>query len=242
MLERARPMSPDDSLDNNGYTNHGGIAIIAPTNIRLTKMQTEFDSSTFEHLCVSINSCGVNCIALVINRPGSEHVTQQFFKELSKLLVYLATLLAPIFITGDFNICLDRLDDPFTIQLNELLSSLGPSQHVNHPTHDLGGILDVVLTRSDQPAARVSVIDVGLSDHRYVKFTLDLCRPPPVYDTFTKRSWRGFDVKGFHMALLKSPLVCDAAFITNDTNVQSDNHQHSRLSSAAVANNALQTI
>ena len=220
MLTRARPIPPDDSLDDIGYTNHEGIAIITPTNIRLAKIQTGFNPSTFEHLCIRINSCGVNCIALVIYRPGSEHVTQQFFKELSKLLAYLATLSAPIFITGDVNIRLDRLDDPFAMQLNELLASLGLSQQVDHPTHDLGGILDVVLTRSDQPASRrVSVIDVCLSDHRYVKFTLDLCRPPLVYDTFTKRSWRSFDVRGFCMALLKSPL-CDAAFITSQTDTE----------------------
>ena len=145
VLKRARPIPPDDSLDDICYTNHGGIAIIRPTNIRLAKLQTGFDLSTFEHLCVRINSCGINCIALVIYRPGSEHVTQQFFEELSKLLAYLATLSAPIFITGDFNIRLDRLNDPPAIQLNELLASLGLSQQVDHPTHDLGSILDVVL-------------------------------------------------------------------------------------------------
>ena len=111
------------------------------------------------------------------------------------------------------------MDDPPAIQLNELLASLGLSRQVDHPTHDLGGILDVVLTSSDQPAPRVSVIDVGLSDHRYVKFTLDLCRPPSVYDTFTKRSWRGFDVIGFRTALLKSPL-CDAAVVTAQTDAE----------------------
>ena len=117
------------------------------------------------------------------------------------------------------NIRLDRLNDPFAIQLNELLASLGLSEHVDHPTHDLGGILDIVLTRSDQPASHVSIIDVGLSDHRYVKFILDLRRPSLVYDTFTKRSWRVFDVKGFRMALLKSSL-CDAAFITAQTDAE----------------------
>ena len=124
-------------------------------------MQTGFEPYTFGHLCVRINSCGINCIALLIYRPGSQHVTQQFFKELSK--AYLATLSASIFITGVLNIRRDRLDDPPAIQLNELLASIGLSQHVDHPTHDFGCILDVVLTRSDQPASRVSVIDVGLS-------------------------------------------------------------------------------
>ena len=128
VLECAQPIPPDDSLDDIGYTNHGGIAIITPTIIRLAKLQTRFEPSTFEHLCVRIHSCGINCIAIVIYRPGSEHVTQQFFKELSKFLAYLATLSASIFITGDLNISLDRLDDPPAIRLNELLASLGLSQ------------------------------------------------------------------------------------------------------------------
>ena len=57
-----------------------------------TSRVVEFDPSTFEHLCARINSCGVSCIALVIYRPGSEHVTQQFFREFSKLLTYLGNL------------------------------------------------------------------------------------------------------------------------------------------------------
>ena len=80
VLKRTRPIPPDDSLDDIGFMNHGGIAIIVPTNIRLAKLQTGFDPSTFEQLCVRINSCVINCTALVIYRPGSEHVTQQFFK------------------------------------------------------------------------------------------------------------------------------------------------------------------
>ena len=73
VLERARPMPADDSADDIDFTNHG---IVAPTNVRLAKLRTGFDPSTFEHLCARINSCGVSSIALVIYRPGSKHVTQ----------------------------------------------------------------------------------------------------------------------------------------------------------------------
>ena len=114
VLERARPIPADDSADAIDFMNHGGIAIVAPaivapTNVRLAKLRPEFDPSTFEHLCARIS-----CIALDIYGPDSEHVTQQFFREFSKLLTYLATLSSPIIITGDINIRLDRPDDPMS--------------------------------------------------------------------------------------------------------------------------------
>ena len=117
------------------------------------------------------------------------------------------------------------------LQLIDLLATFGLSQHVGLPTHDLGGILDVVITRSDLPAPSVSVIDVGLSDHRCLKIDMDLNRPSPVYDTFTKRSWRGFDIEEFRLALLKSPL-CDVTFITAQTDVE----EMTRMYNSAITN------
>ena len=104
-------------------------------------------------------------------------------------------------------------------QLTDLLVILGLSQHVEHSTHDLGGIIDVVVTRSDLPAHTVSVINVGLFDHRYVKFGLDLNRLPPVYNTLTKRTRGGFDVEQFRAALSDSPL-CNATYITAQSDTE----------------------
>ena len=78
MLERARPMPADDGVDDIDFTNHGGIAIVAPNTVQLTQLNTGFDPYTFEHLCARNNSCGASCIVLVIYQSGSEHVTQQF--------------------------------------------------------------------------------------------------------------------------------------------------------------------
>ena len=128
------------------------------------------------------NSCDVTCVVLLIYRPGSDHVSQQFFKDLSRILTYLSTLSAPIIITGDINIRLDRLDDPSCWQFNDLIASFDLKQNVTQPTHDLGRILDAAVTRSDLPAPDVSVIDVGLSDHRMVRWCLDLEKPTPLYE------------------------------------------------------------
>ena len=147
------------------------------------------------------------------------------------MVTYLTILSSPIIITGDINIRFDRPDDPTSRQLIDLLATFGLSQHVGLPTHDLGGILDAVITRSDLPAPSVSVIDVSLLDHRCVKFDMDLNRPSPVYDTFTKRSWRGFDIEEFRLALVKSPL-CDVTFITAQTYVE----EMTRMYNSAITN------
>ena len=155
----------------------------------------------------------------MIYRPSSDQVSQQFFKDLSRILTYLSTLSAPVIITGDINIRLDHLDHQSCRQFNDLIASFGPAQYVTQPTHDLGGILDAVATRSDLPAPDVSVIDVGLSDHIMVKWCLDLEKPTPLYETYTKRSWRGFNVDEFRSTLQMSQL-CNLDFISSQTDVE----------------------
>ena len=50
-------------------------------------------------------------------------------------------------IVGDINIRLDRPDDDGdTVTLLDLLSSYDLTQFVTHPTHNLSGLLDVVIT------------------------------------------------------------------------------------------------
>jgi len=58
---------------------------------------------------------------------------------------------------------------------------------VTSPTHDRGGILDIVATRDDLVAPDVSVLEVGISDHRLLRWTSQLERLPPVYHTSTYR-------------------------------------------------------
>ena len=124
----------------------------------------------------------------------------------------LAVLTDHVVVTGDINIRLDRPSDPLCTQFTNIIESFGFTNHVNQPTHDKGGILDAVITRSDLPAPTIDVIDTGLSDHRLIKWSTDLRRPPPIYVTETRRSWKHFQVDEFRSALQKSPL-CDMDFI-----------------------------
>ena len=100
------------------------------------------------------------------------------------------TLRDPIMIVGDLNIRMDWPDNPHCRRLHELLVTYNLSCRVSSPTHDHGGLLDVVMTRNDAPLTpAINIIDPGLSDHRLLHWTCHLQRPPPVYVSTTYRPW-----------------------------------------------------
>ncbi|HSN23055.1 MAG TPA: hypothetical protein VLS45_02605, partial [Methylomicrobium sp.] len=74
------------------------------------------------------------------------------------------------------------------------------------PTHQSGGLLDVVITRSDLPSLDVQVVDVGLSDHHMLQWSVSTARSPPVVETIVRRPWRSLDVDDFRSALSTSVL------------------------------------
>jgi len=118
-----------------------------------------------------------------VYRPGSTSVTAAFFAELGDVLDSLWTSTDPIVLVGDVNIRLERTADPNAVEFSELLCGYGLVQHVFGTTHDAGGTLDVVCTRDDLPPPVVDVIDIGLSDHRLLRWSSSLLRPQPTYVT-----------------------------------------------------------
>jgi len=79
---------------------------------------------------------------------------------------------------------------------------------VTSPTHDRGGLLDVVATRDDLPAPAVDVLDVDLSDHQLLRWSAPLNRPSPPYTKMTSRPWRQLDQDAFRDAVVSSALCC----------------------------------
>ena len=142
--------------------------------------------------------------------------TNMHSSRICKLLEYMSTLAVPIYITGDLNLPLINPDNPSTTQFLDLIASFGLHQHVTQPTHDKGGLLDVVLTRSDARLSKVDVTDVGLSDHLLLSWSANLGRPDPIYHTTTRRRWRGFNADNFRAAISQSQL-CDNEFISEQT-------------------------
>jgi hypothetical protein len=69
----SRPLLRDDLR-----TNHGGTIVAAASDIRVAVLPIDSPSS-FEVLCLHVSSGPVSEILVVVYRPGSQRVQQQFF-------------------------------------------------------------------------------------------------------------------------------------------------------------------
>ena len=188
------------------WTNHGGVAIVSTECLTLSLVAVA-TSSTLEHICTRISYGRFSCITVVLNRPGAAAVQQRFFEDLAALLEQVATYQVPVFITGDFNIRLDRPDDAHAAQLRQLLGCYSMKVHQSEPTHQLGGVIDAVITREDAGCPdSVYVVDVGLSDHHLLQWSTPAAGSPPAIDTTLSHPWRKLDVDVLRSALLTSRL------------------------------------
>ena len=142
-------------------------------------MDLKFTASTFEFLCCRVTMAGASIITLTIYRPGSQSICIAFFDELTKLLERLATYRTPVTLTEDINIHFERTEDADACMINEIFTSFGLQHFVDMPTHERGGILDVIVAPIDEPPPEVVVEDVCLSDHMLVSWTVNLLRHYP---------------------------------------------------------------
>ena len=168
------------------------------------------------HLCDAVASCRHVMTSLnLIPKPKVKKEAEMdqtamsgFFVELGDVLDRVVTFVDPLYIVGDINIHLERPDEPVSRQFVELLGAHGLASRVSSPTHDRGGMLDVVASREDLPAPTVDVVDIGLFDHRLLRWSTSLVRHPPVYTSVPRRPWRRLDMEAFRAGLRSSSSLC----------------------------------
>ena len=197
VLEVARPTFDQPKRDSVGFINHGGVAVVARTGVALSKISLNVKATTFEYVCTKIYIKGSSRLLVVIYRPGSEHPSADFFSEFNSLLEAVLISGLPVTITGDINIHLNVDGDVHRAKLNDILAAFDLTQHVTMPTHDRGGLLDVVITAAADVLCDVAVTKTGRSDHSLVSWSVNMAPPELTYHTVTCRQWRNFDVDGF---------------------------------------------
>jgi Reverse transcriptase (RNA-dependent DNA polymerase) len=205
VVDRPRPREYADTLQ----TNHGGLAAVATSSVRLTRFDVGVDPVSFELLCVRVCVRSQSSIVAVVYRPGSAAVTTAFFSEMSDVIDRLSTFAEPTYLVGDVNVHLERPDDPASRQLCDEFEARGLTNCVSSPTHNLGGTLDVVISRIDLSLPCVEVVDVGLSDHYLLRWSVPTTRDGPVYVSTSRRPWKKLDSSLFRTALMASSL-CEA--------------------------------
>ena len=144
VVDRPRPRAAGtDDMS----VNHGGVVVMAAADVSLSPISVDDQPSTFEVVCVRAVVGQFSAIVVLVYRSGSAAVQQTFYDELAAVLDRVAIYQEPIYTTGDFNIQLDRDDDPHADQLRLLIDCYGLMLHVTGPTHQLGGTLDAVITQ-----------------------------------------------------------------------------------------------
>ena len=194
----------------------GGLVIYHREQFSVKKIDVIPRQATFEFLCVTLASLSGPITVVAIYRPGSAHLDQVFFREFTLLLESIATFNSRVIIVGDLNVHLGNPDDIHAKQFTELLASFGLTQHVDSPTHNKGGILDLLITRSDCVVENLRVDPPIISDHGVISGTLPHPSPPgAVFTTRRVRGWKKLDHSAVRTALQSGPL-CQASAAYDD--------------------------
>jgi len=171
--------------------------------------------NSFEYMCCRLTAGSrSDVIVLSVYRPGFKHITATFFDEFTTLLEALSTFRCPVLLLGDLNINLERDGDEHTLMFNELLESFDMCQQVTEPTHQDGGLLDVIVTRCSDRATEIVVTETGISDHRMISFRLPVTVMSSEYVQPEGRKWNDFSINAFRDDLSASVLCsCDIAWM-----------------------------
>ena len=97
----------------------------------------------------------------------------------------------------------------YNTRLRDLLECYDLEVRNSEPTHNLGGQLDVVVSRRDGSCSAVTTYDAGVSDHQLLTWSVDGSRAVAPATTVDFRPWRTVNVDEFRAALTATPL-CDA--------------------------------
>ena len=199
--------------------NHGGVAVVFKEHMKVVSKSDNRDRhfKTFEY-CELLFTNGSKCFTLAdIYRPYPSSVnkltTAMFLEEISQFLQDCAISKGDLVVVGDFNIHLNKIDDPDTRRFNQLIESLGLIQTAVGPTHRDGNTLDVVLSREmDSLVKSTRVLDL-ISDHRLIACVLTVSKPSVPRKTITSRKLRSIDQQSFtkdiESSILCSSPTCD---------------------------------
>ncbi len=128
----------------------------------------------------------------------NKHTMGDFYKEFSMLMSHYNIIKDEVIIWGDFNIHVNKPDDPNTRKFMDILSQFNLVQHINEPTHKLGNTLDLIITRRTSILLNHKV-DFQISDHNNILFQIDMSKNLHVlksllnFESWRKLKWKNLE-------------------------------------------------
>jgi exonuclease III len=188
----------------------GGVGFYIKEGLNITVLNnlSVFHERVFESLFIKVNICNKEYIIGNIYRPNmpfgqftSNDLTAMFNEHLTEILSNETLKKDNVFIFGDFNIDLLKLNcHKPTSDYMESLFSLGYLQIVTKPTRSIHGsstLIDHVLTNSCQPQFNCSVLLNRISDHFPIVCTIETSKVKPKSPSVTHRNFSKVNVDIF---------------------------------------------
>ncbi|ESO12100.1 hypothetical protein HELRODRAFT_158525 [Helobdella robusta] len=130
---------------------------------------------TFEALAIKLKINGTHIVLLAVYRPGSALISSLFFQELVAVLEIISLLSNNVVLAGDFNVHVEKHMDPHSVSLCEIFGNFNLVNRINEPTHELGGVIDLIITSMSFPVFDIRVLPPGVfSDHGLVQACLSI--------------------------------------------------------------------
>jgi hypothetical protein len=183
----------------------GGIGVVHKKHIQMKKeSQPTVTSMEIMETTININARRITCIT--IYRPESSNIHKYtmstFFSEFENLLTHYILTKDELLIIGDFNFHLNKPYKPNVKRMIEVLDTFDLTQHVTKPTHKLGNILDLIITKKDTKLLNHKV-DEMFSDHNVLLMNINIKKPPWPVKYITHRKLKNLDIKQIKEDIMK---------------------------------------
>ena len=98
---------------------------------------------------------------ITVYRPPISHINKstltEFIEEFQQLMSSKSIHANSLYVTGDFNIHVNKTDDMMAAKFTEMMISLGLTQRISEPTHDKGNTLDLLFHRVNDTLVKKSL-------------------------------------------------------------------------------------
>ena len=136
---------------NRNIRKGGGLAIMYRSNLNVSVIEAN-QTRSMEYAIWKVNTGTVIINIIAIYHPPYSDINQStnamFLDDLADSFVIHLMSLSNIIVVGDFNLHIDKKNDPVVNLLKEMVQAFGLDCQVNLSTHQSGHTLDLILTET----------------------------------------------------------------------------------------------
>ena len=148
-------------------------ALLAKHNLKVKREEHRI-TAELEYVKWKVTSSNFFLNILGIYRPPGSSIPQ-FLDIFTELLVDILTSNTNLVILGNFNIHVNKIDDPNAGLFLDTMTALGMKQHVRGPTHRSGNCLDLIFTEEMSKTKAIECSHSAyVSDHSSIQCILNI--------------------------------------------------------------------